>query len=67
MLLEQNWAEEKELKDFEKKVRADLDADVAKILKDPYPGPEELYTEIQQTKPYVRGVEYKLSQLDYNW
>mmetsp|Transcript_3550 Transcript_3550/g.2330 ORF Transcript_3550/g.2330 Transcript_3550/m.2330 type:complete len:287 (+) Transcript_3550:369-1229(+) len=66
MLVEQGWAEEKELKDFEKKVRADLDNDVKKILADPFPGPEELYTEIQETKPYVRGVEYKLSQLDYN-
>lgn len=66
MLLDQGWAEEKELKDYEKKVRADIDNDVKKILADPFPAPEELYTEIQQSKPYVRGVEYKLSQLDYN-
>merc|ERR1711865_279993 len=38
MLLDQDWAQEKELKDYEKMVRRQIDEDVEKIKKDPFPG-----------------------------
>ena len=65
MLLENSWAEEKELKEIEKKIRADIEADVEKIKNDPEPTPEDLYSHIGHGKHYIRGVEYNLSQLEY--
>lgn len=63
MLLGEGWAEAKELKDYEKMVRRQIDEDVEKIMKDPYPGPEELYTDIavNNSEHYVRGVEHKMT------
>lgn len=61
MLLENSWAQESELKDIEKKIRADIEADVEKIKQDPEPTPEDLYRDVGLTKHYIRGVEYKLS------
>lgn len=50
---------------MEKDIRKKLDAEVTQIRNDPYPGREDLYTDIGGTKEhYVRGVEYSLSQ-DY--
>lgn len=65
MILENSFATEAELKEIEKKIRADIEADVEKMKNDPMPGPEDLYTHIGQGKHYIRGVEYKLSQLEY--
>lgn len=66
MLLENSWAQESELKDIEKKIRADIEADVEKMKKDPEPTFEDLYADVQVTgKTYIRGVEYRLSQLEY--
>ncbi len=65
LLLENSWAAESELKDIEKKIRADIDADVEKMKKDPEPNAEDLYAQVGIGKHYIRGVEYKLSQLEY--
>ncbi|CDW91415.1 UNKNOWN [Stylonychia lemnae] len=65
LLLENSWAQESELKDIEKKIRADIDADVEKLKLDPEPNAEDLYSHVGIGKHYIRGVEYKLSQLDY--
>jgi len=63
ILLDNGWAQEKELKDFEKEVRRDLDAQVELIKKDPYPGPEDLNKDLACTDGhYIRGVEYKMTQ-----
>ena len=65
IILENNWAQAYELKDIEKKIRADVEADVEKIKNDPEPSVEDLYTHVGQGKHYIRGVEYRLSQLEY--
>jgi pyruvate dehydrogenase E1 component alpha subunit len=59
LLLDNKWAEEQELKDIEKKIRADIEADVEN---DPEPTPEDLYADIGVTFHPIRGVEYELSQ-----
>jgi len=62
MLLEKDWATEAELKAHEKTVRKDIDDMVEQIRKDPYPAPEELYTDLGTTpQHFIRGVEYKNS------
>lgn len=53
------------MKEIEKKIRADIDADVEKIKNDPEPTPEDLYANVGHGKHYIRGVEYNLSQLEY--
>lgn len=65
LLVENSWAKEAELKDIEKKIRADIEADVEKMKKDPEPTFEDLYSNVGEGKHYIRGVEYKLSQLEY--
>jgi len=66
MLLEQSWATESELKDIEKKIRADIDADVEKIKQDPEPTPEDLYANVGIGKHYIRGINHpELSRLEY--
>lgn len=65
LLLENSWATESELKDIEKKIRADIEADVEKMKNDPEPSPADLYTHIGLSKHYIRGVEYRLSSLEY--
>jgi hypothetical protein len=64
MILDNSWAGAAELKDYEKSVRRSIDEDVEKIKKDPFPGPEELYTDIavNNSDHYVRGVEHKLTR-----
>jgi len=64
IILEQKWATEDELKDQEKKIRADIEADVEKIVNDPEPGAEDLYKDIGISNHPVRGVEYHLSKWD---
>ena len=65
LLLENSWAAESELKEIEKKIRADIEADVEKIKSDPEPSAEDLYTNVGFGDHYIRGVEYNLSQLKY--
>ena len=65
LLLENSWAAEAELKEIEKKIRADIEADVEKIKTDPEPNAEDLYSHVGLSKHYIRGVEYKLSQTEY--
>lgn len=45
-------------------VRRNIDEDVEKIKKDPFPGVEDLYTDIAVNNDdhYVRGVEHKLTK-----
>ena len=64
LLLDNSWAQESELKEIEKKIRADIEADVEKIHKDPEPTPEDLYTNIGLGHHPIRGVELHLSK-DY--
>jgi pyruvate dehydrogenase E1 component alpha subunit len=65
MLLDNSWAQESELKDIEKKIRSDIEADVEKIKNDPEPAEEELYTDVMIGKTYIRGVEYEQSKFEY--
>jgi pyruvate dehydrogenase E1 component alpha subunit len=66
LLLEQSWATEAELKEIEKKIRADIDADVEKIKQDPEPYPEDLYADVGLTPHYIRGVNHpEQSKLEY--
>lgn len=65
LLLDNSWAVESELKDIEKKIRADIEADVEKMKGDPEPDASDLYTNVGCSKHYIRGVEYNLSQLEY--
>lgn len=46
MLIENSWATEKELKAVEKEIRASIEADVEKLLKDPVPNADDLVTNI---------------------
>lgn len=63
MLLEQGWAEADELKNIEKQVRKNIEAEVEKIRNDPWPTAEDLYDHVGVTDGhYIRGVEYKLSK-----
>lgn len=63
MVLSQGWAEEKELKDLEKKIRKDQEAEIAQIKNDPFPTKDDLYTHVGSTENhYIRGVEIELSQ-----
>lgn len=65
ILVDNSWATEKELKDIEKKIRADIEADVEKIKTDPEPAPEELYTDVGHGPHYIRGIEYHQSKFEY--
>jgi len=63
IMLDNDWAQAGELKDYEKMVRKDLDEQVQQIMKDPYPQPEDLYKDLACTDGhYIRGVEYKMTQ-----
>ena len=46
MLIENSWATEKELKAVEKEIRASIEADVEKLLKDPMPNADDLLSNI---------------------
>lgn len=60
LILSKSWATEAELKDIEKKIRKNMEAEVDQIRNDPFPDPKELYTEIGSTDGhYIRGVEYE--------
>ena len=66
MLVENNWATEKELKVIEKEIRASITKDVERALKDDMPGREDLYTHIATSNHYVRGVTHDLTSHDYD-
>lgn len=53
------------MKEIEKKIRNDIDNDVKKIMDDPEPTPEDLYSDVGVGKHYIRGVEYELSKMEY--
>lgn len=60
MILDQEWATEKELKAIEKEIRARIDSEVEQIRKDPFPTKADLFTEIGATKEhYIRNVVYE--------
>ena len=62
IILENGVATEKDLKDIDKQVRADIAKDIERARNDPEPQPEELYSDIYDTDGvYHRGVEYPLS------
>lgn len=65
MLIENSWATEKELKEIEKQIRSDIEKDVAKLLNDPEPTFEDMYSHVTLTRPYIRGVTHDLTQHDY--
>ena len=50
MLIENSWATEKELKAVEKEIRASIEADVEKLLKDPVPTADDLVANIATVK-----------------
>ena len=66
MLLENNWATEKELKDTEKEIRQSIEKDVEQLLKDPEPTFEDLYAHVAVTKHYIRGVTHDLTSHSYD-
>ena len=66
MLVENSWATEKELKEIEKEIRKSVEDDAAACLNDPEPSPEDLYTHVTVSRPYIRGVSHDLTQHDYN-
>lgn len=63
IILDNSLATEKELKEIEKKIRADIEKDVEKIKTDPLPTANELYTHVYvNNEPhFIRGVEYEQS------
>jgi pyruvate dehydrogenase E1 component alpha subunit len=62
MLIENSWATEKELKEIEKEIRAGIEKDVEKLLQDPEPTQEDLYTHVNKSgAPYIRGVTHDLT------
>ena len=66
MLIENSWATEKELKEIEKEIRASIEKDVEKLLTDPEPTAEDLYTHVAVSGPqYIRGVTHDLTQHVY--
>jgi len=66
MLVENSWATEKELKAIEKEIRSSIEADVAKVMTDPFPTAEDLNTHIGVTKHYIRGVTHDLTSHEYD-
>jgi len=58
LILQNNVATEKDLKDIDNEIRDKLEADIAKIFKDPLPEEKELFTElyIHQEKMFIRNI-----------
>ena len=67
MLMENNWATEKELKDIEKDIRNSVEADDEKLIKDPEPTFEDMYAHVAVTKHYIRGVTHDLTSHSYDY
>jgi len=66
MLIDNSWSTEQELKDIEKEIRAGIEADVEKLLKDEEPKWEDLYKHVGVTKHYIRGVTHDLTSHAYD-
>jgi pyruvate dehydrogenase E1 component alpha subunit len=62
ILISNKWAEADELKDIEKKIRTEIEADVEKIKLDAEPDEKDMYANIGVGFHPIRGVEYKLSK-----
>jgi pyruvate dehydrogenase E1 component alpha subunit len=67
MILENNFATEKELKDIEKDIRKQIETDVEKLLNDPEPTFEDLYRHVAVGKHYIRGVTHDLTSHEYSY
>lgn len=67
MLIENSWATEKELKAIEKELRASVEADVTKLMNDPEPTFEDLYSHVATSKHYIRGVTHDLTSHEYDF
>jgi len=63
IILDNSLATEKELKDIEKNIRANIEKDIEKIKTDPMPSINELYTHVYvNNEPHlIRGVEFEQS------
>jgi len=61
MLIENSWATEKELKAIEKEIRQSIEADAKACLNDPVPTFEDMYSHVQLSRPYIRGVTHDLT------
>jgi pyruvate dehydrogenase E1 component alpha subunit len=66
MLIENSWGTEVELKSLEKSIRKSIEEDVEKLLKDPEPTFEDLYSNVAVTKHYIRGVTHDLTRHEYD-
>ena len=66
IILDNSLATEKELKDIEKRIRAEIEKDIEKIKKDPLPSLNEQYTNIYvNNEPhFIRGIEIENSVTD---
>ena len=63
MLLDQGWADEKELKQYEKDERKRLEEEVASVRNDPWPEVADLYDHVGVTPGhFIRGVHYSESK-----
>lgn len=68
ILLEHDLVTEIELKEIAKKIREDIERDIAKIKTDPYPDINELFKNVYiYNKPYfIRGIELESSTSNPN-
>ena len=66
VILDNSIATEQELKEIEKKIRAEIEKDIEKIKTDPMPAANELYTHVYvNNEPhFIRGIEYEQSITD---
>ena len=56
--MEHKLADEKELKQIEKDIRQQIEADVEKIKQDPMPDDTDMYAHVYREPQLIRGVEY---------
>jgi pyruvate dehydrogenase E1 component alpha subunit len=61
-ILDNKWAGEEELKNIEKKIRSDIEADLEKIKNDEEPTEDDLYRHVGVGHHPIRGVELGLSR-----
>lgn len=61
IIIENNVASEKDIKDLNKKIKKEIDAIAEQVRKEPYPELSEMYEDILAPgdEHFVRGVEYK--------
>lgn len=61
MLVENDWATEKECKAIEKDIRSSIEDDVKNLLKDDEPNFHDMYNNVTISRPYIRGVTHDLT------